>query len=169
MRNIFEIIRIICKSFVFLWRNCYLHISIFFNIMGKFIEEFKAFAVKGNAVDMAVGVIIGGAFGKIVSSIVDDIIMPPIGYLIGGVNFSDLKVVLPAIIEGQESATINYGNFIQTLIDFIIIAFCVFMLVKGINKLKKKEEEKPAAPAPAPEPSAEEKLLTEIRDLLKNK
>ena len=169
MRNIFEIIRIICKSFVFLWQNCYLHISIFFNIMGKFIEEFKAFAVKGNAVDMAVGVIIGGAFGKIVSSIVDDIIMPPIGYLIGGVNFSDLKVVLPAIIEGQESATINYGNFIQTLIDFIIIAFCVFMLVKGINKLKKKEEEKPAAPAPAPEPSAEEKLLTEIRDLLKNK
>ena len=141
----------------------------FLNIMGKFIEEFKAFAVKGNAVDMAVGVIIGGAFGKIVSSIVDDIIMPPIGYLIGGVNFSDLKVVLPAIIEGQESATINYGNFIQTLIDFLIIAFCVFMLVKGINKLKKKEEEKPAAPAPAPEPSAEEKLLTEIRDLLKNK
>ena len=169
MRNIFENIRIISKSFVFLQQNCYLHISIFFNIMGKFIEEFKAFAVKGNAVDMAVGVIIGGAFGKIVSSIVDDIIMPPIGYLIGGVNFSDLKVVLPAIIEGQESATINYGNFIQTLIDFLIIAFCVFMLVKGINKLKKKEEEKPAAPAPAPEPSAEEKLLTEIRDLLKNK
>ena len=150
MRNIFENIRIISKSFVFLQQNCYLHISIFFNIMGKFIEEFKAFAVKGNAVDMAVGVIIGGAFGKIVSSIVDDIIMPPIGYLIGGVNFSDLKVVLPAII-------------------FLIIAFCVFMLVKGINKLKKKEEEKPAAPAPAPEPSAEEKLLTEIRDLLKNK
>ena len=169
MRNIFENIRIISKSFVFLQQNCYLHISIFFNIMGKFIEEFKAFAVKGNAVDMAVGVIIGGAFGKIVSSIVDDIIMPPIGYLIGGVNFSDLKVVLPAIIEGQESATINYGNFIQTLIDFLIIAFCVFMLVKGINKLKKKEDEKPAAPAPAPEPSAEEKLLTEIRDLLKNK
>ncbi len=169
MRNIFENIRIISKSFVFLQQKCYLHISIFFNIMGKFIEEFKAFAVKGNAVDMAVGVIIGGAFGKIVSSIVDDIIMPPIGYLIGGVNFSDLKVVLPAIIEGQESATINYGNFIQTLIDFLIIAFCVFMLVQGINKLKKKEEEKPAAPTPAPEPSAEEKLLTEIRDLLKNK
>ena len=146
----------------------------FLNIMGKFIEEFKAFAVKGNAVDMAVGVIIGGAFGKIVSSIVDDLIMPPIGWLIGGVNFSDLKVELPKlVVEGVEvttaPATINYGNFIQTLLDFIIIAFCVFMLVKGINKLKKKEEEKPAAPAPAPEPSAEEKLLTEIRDLLKNK
>ena len=146
----------------------------FFNIMGKFIEEFKAFAVKGNAVDMAVGVIIGGAFGKIVSSIVDDLIMPPIGWLIGGVNFSDLKVVLPKlVVEGVEvttaPATINYGNFIQTLLDFTIIAFCVFMLVKGINKLKKKEEEKPAAPAPAPEPSAEEKLLAEIRDLLKNK
>lgn len=141
--------------------------------MGKFIEEFKAFAVKGNAVDMAVGVIIGGAFGKIVSSIVDDIIMPPIGWLIGGVNFSELKVELPAqkIIEGMEMApaTICYGNFIQTVIDFIIIAFCVFMLVKGINSMKKKEEEKPAAPAPAPEPSAEEKLLTEIRDLLKQK
>ena len=141
--------------------------------MGKFIEEFKAFAVKGNAVDMAVGVIIGGAFGKIVSSIVDDIIMPPIGWLIGGVNFSELKVELPAqkIIEGMEMApaTICYGNFIQTVIDFIIIAFCVFMLVKGINSMKKKEEEKPAAPAPTPEPSAEEKLLTEIRDLLKQK
>lgn len=141
--------------------------------MGKFIQEFKDFAVKGNAVDMAVGVIIGGAFGKIVSSIVDDIIMPPIGWLIGGVNFTDLKVELPAqkIIDGVEMApaTISYGNFIQTLLDFVIIAFCVFMLVKGINSLKKKEVEKPAEPAPAPEPSAEEKLLTEIRDLLKNK
>lgn len=138
--------------------------------MGKFLNEFKAFAVKGNAVDMAVGVIIGGAFGKIVSSIVDDIIMPPIGWLIGGVNFSDLKITLPAekITDGivMQSATINYGNFIQTLIDFVIIAFCVFLLVKGINKLSKKEEAKPAAP---PAPSAEEKLLTEIRDLLKEK
>lgn len=140
--------------------------------MGKFLNEFKAFAVKGNAVDMAVGVIIGGAFGKIVSSIVDDIIMPPIGWLIGGVNFSDLKVTLPAekIADGIEmqAATINYGNFIQTLIDFIIIAFCVFLLVKGINRLAKKDE-KPAAPAPLPEPSNEEKLLAEIRDLLKEK
>ena len=140
--------------------------------MGKFINEFKAFAVKGNAVDMAVGVIIGGAFGKIVSSIVNDLIMPPIGWLIGGVNFSDLKITLPAekIADGIEmqAATINYGSFIQNLIDFVIIAFCVFLLVKGINKLANKEQEKPA-PTPAPEPSAEEKLLAEIRDLMKEK
>jgi len=137
--------------------------------MGKFIQEFKDFAVKGNAVDMAVGVIIGGAFGKIVSSIVDDIIMPPIGWLIGGVNFSDLKFELPAEeIAGVKmaAASINYGSFIQTLIDFIIVAFCVFMLVKAINKLARKKEEE-AAPAAPPAPSAEEKLLTEIRDLLK--
>lgn len=135
--------------------------------MGKFIKEFKEFAVKGNAVDMAVGVIIGGAFGKIVTSIVNDIIMPPIGWLIGGVNFSDLKVTLPAIADGMESATINYGAFIQTIIDFTIIAFCVFMLVKGINKLARKKKEEEAAPAAPPQPSAEERLLTEIRDLLK--
>ena len=114
--------------------------------MGKFINEFKAFAVKGNAVDMAVGVIIGGAFGKIVSSIVNDLIMPPIGWLIGGVNFSDLKITLPAekIADGIEmqAATINYGSFIQNLIDFVIIAFCVFLLVKGINKLANKKQEK---------------------------
>lgn len=138
--------------------------------MGKFINEFKQFAVKGNAVDMAVGVIIGGAFGKIVSSIVDDIIMPPIGWLIGGVNFSDLKIKLPAekIADGIEmqAATINYGNFIQTLIDFLIIALCVFLLVKGLNRLTRKKDDEPA---PAPKPSAEEKLLTEIRDLLKEK
>lgn len=139
--------------------------------MGKFVQEFKDFAVKGNAVDMAVGVIIGGAFGKIVSSIVDDIIMPPIGWLIGGVNFSDLKVELPAEeIAGVKmaSATINYGAFIQTLIDFVIIAFCVFLLVKAINQLARKKTEE-AAPAAPPAPSAEEKLLTEIRDLLKDK
>ena len=142
--------------------------------MGKFINEFKEFAVKGNAVDMAVGVIIGGAFGKIVSSIVDDLIMPPIGWLIGGVNFTDLKVTLPAekIADGIEmqAATINYGNFLQNMLDFVIIAFCVFLLVKAINKLahSKKAEAAPA-PAPAPEPSAEEKLLAEIRDLLKGK
>ena len=140
--------------------------------MGKFINEFKEFAVKGNAVDMAVGVIIGGAFGKIVTSIVNDIIMPPIGWLIGGVNFSELKCALPTAKIGSEelpAATINYGTFIQTIIDLVIIAFCVFMLVKGINKLakkKKKEEEKPAAP---PAPSKEELLLAEIRDLLKAK
>ena len=106
--------------------------------MSKLIQEFKDFAVKGNAVDMAVGVIIGGAFGKIVSSIVDDIIMPPIGWLIGGVNFSDLKYTLPQVeipgVTAPAPATINYGNFLQTLLDFIIIAFCVFMMVKGINK-----------------------------------
>lgn len=141
--------------------------------MANFVSEFKEFAMRGNVMDMAVGVIIGGAFGKIVSSIVDDIIMPPIGWLIGGVNFSDLKIELPAqkIIEGVEMApaTISYGNFIQTILDFVIIAFCVFMLVKGINKMKKEEPAKPEEPAPAPEPSAEEKLLTEIRDLLAKK
>lgn len=142
--------------------------------MVKFLNEFKAFAVKGNAVDMAVGVIIGGAFGKIVSSIVNDIIMPPIGWLIGGVNFIDLKFTLPQVeipgVETMTAATINYGNFIQTLLDFVIIAFCVFMLVKFINKLAHKQKtEEATKPAPKPEPSAEEKLLMEIRDLLKNK
>ena len=141
--------------------------------MGKFLNEFKAFAVKGNAVDMAVGVIIGGAFGKIVSSIVDDIIMPPIGWLIGGVNFTDLKFTLPQVeipgVETMAAATINYGNFIQTLLDFVIIAFCVFMLVKFINKLARKQKEEAAKPTPNPEPLSEEKLLMEIRDLLKNK
>lgn len=142
--------------------------------MSSILNEFKAFAVKGNAVDMAVGVIIGGAFGKIVSSIVNDIIMPPIGWLIGGVNFSDLKFELPTVKIGNETmqaATVNYGVFIQTIIDFVIIAFCVFLLVKGINKLsnlKKKEDE--AKPKPEePKPTKEELLLTEIRDLLKER
>ncbi len=137
----------------------------------KFLTEFKQFAVKGNAIDMAVGVIIGGAFGKIVSSVVNDLIMPPIGWLIGGVDFKDLKVDLPVnpmAPEGAEAVTINYGNFIQTTIDFIIIAFCVFLLVRAIMKFTKKKEEEAAAPAP-PAPSAEETLLTEIRDLLKEK
>ena len=141
--------------------------------MSKFIQEFKEFAVKGNAVDMAVGVIIGGAFGKIVSSIVDDIIMPPIGWLIGGVQFSDLKITLPQSfvpgLEQTKAVTINYGNFLQTVFNFLIIAFCVFLMVKGITKLSKKKEEEPVAPAPEPEPSKEEQLLSEIRDLLKNK
>lgn len=134
--------------------------------MSKFLDDFKAFAVKGNAVDMAVGVIIGGAFGKIVTSIVNDIIMPPIGWLIGGVDFTDLKATLPVnpLNEGAEAVTINYGTFIQTTLDFVIVAFCVFLLVKGITKLSKKKEEAPAAP---PAPSKEEVLLTEIRDLLK--
>lgn len=136
--------------------------------MSKFIKEFKEFAVKGNAIDMAVGVIIGAAFGKIVSSIVSDIIMPPIGWLIGGVDFTDLKFTLPVNpLSPEIKATINYGTFVQTIIEFVIIAFCVFILVKAINTLaKKKKEEAPAAP---PAPTKEEILLTEIRDLLKNK
>ncbi len=144
--------------------------------MGKFLNEFREFAVKGNAVDMAVGVIIGGAFGKIVTSVVNDIIMPPIGWLIGGVKFTDLKFELPQVelpgIEKFDPVTVNYGNFLQTIFDFVIIAFCVFMLVKGINRLSKKvtkAKETPAAPPAPPQPSAEERLLTEIRDLLKDK
>lgn len=140
----------------------------------SFIQAFKAFALKGNVVDMAVGVIIGGAFGKIVTSIVNNIIMPPIGVLTGGMDFTDLKLVLKdAVKEGDqvvsEAVTINYGQFIQDVVDFLIIAFCIFLMVKGIAALSRKKEEKPAEPAPAPEPSAEEKLLTEIRDLLKKK
>ena len=138
--------------------------------MGKFLNEFKQFAMRGNVLDMAVGVIIGGAFGKIVSSVVDDIIMPPIGWLIGGVNFSDLKVTLPSVevIGGEklQAATINYGNFLQAALDFLIVAFCVFMLIKVVNKVTAKKEEKPAETPKAPEPTQEEKLLTEIRDLL---
>ena len=140
----------------------------------SFIQDFKAFALKGNVVDMAVGVIIGGAFGKIVTSIVNNIIIPPIGVLTGGMDFTDLKLVLKdAVKEGDqvvsEAVTLNYGQFIQDVVDFLIIAFCIFLMVKGIAALSRKKEEKPAEPAPAPEPSAEEKLLTEIRDLLKNK
>ena len=130
-----------------------------------FLQDFKVFAVKGNAIDMAVGVIIGSAFGKIVSSIVDDLIMPPIGWLIGGVNFKDLSVKLPAMMEGQAEVTINYGNFIQTVFDFLIVAFCVFLLVRGIQSLKKTEA---AAEVPAtPAGPTQEELLAEIRDLLK--
>jgi large conductance mechanosensitive channel len=136
--------------------------------MGKFINEFKEFAVKGNAIDMAVGVIIGAAFGKIVSSIVSDIIMPPIGWVIGGVDFSELKFAMPVNpLNPEVTATVNYGAFIQTVIEFVIIAFCVFLLVKAINVLaKKKKNEVPPAP---PAPTREEVLLEEIRDLLKNK
>ena len=130
----------------------------------SFFQDFKAFAVKGNAVDLAVGVIIGGAFGKIVSSIVNDLIMPPIGWLIGGVDFKELSVKLPAALEGQKEVTINYGNFIQTVFDFIIVAFCVFLLVRGIQALKRIDK-KEATPAPPAGPTQEE-LLTQIRDLL---
>lgn len=141
-----------------------------------FLQEFKAFALKGNVMDMAVGVIIGGAFGKIVTSLVNDVIMPPIGLVVGGVDFTDLNLTLKkAVVEaGTEVApavTWNYGAFIQQVVDFAILALCVFMMVKVMNRLmKKKEEEAPApAPAPEPEPSAEEKLLMEIRDLLKER
>lgn len=130
----------------------------------KMLDEFKAFAIKGNMIDMAVGIVIGGAFGKIVSSIVNDILMPPLGLLLGGVNFTDLKVVMKAATETAPAVTWNYGSFVQALIDFLIIAFAIFMLIKGINAMKKKEE---AAPAPPPAPTKEETLLTEIRDLLK--
>jgi large conductance mechanosensitive channel len=128
------------------------------------IKEFREFAVKGNVVDMAVGIIIGAAFGKIVSSLVDDVITPPLGYLIGGVDFSDLAWTLPALQDGKDPVTINYGAFLQTTFDFIIIAFAIFLLVKGINRLKRKQEEAPAAPAAPPR---QEVLLEEIRDLLK--
>ena len=143
--------------------------------MSKFLQEFKTFAMRGNVIDMAVGIIIGGAFGKIVSSIVADIIMPPIGLLVGGMDFADMKCILKeAVMDGETVVTpevaITYGNFIQVLVDFIIVAFAVFLLIKGVNALatarKKKEEEKPATP---PAPPADIQLLTEIRDLLKEK
>lgn len=128
------------------------------------MQEFKEFAVKGNVVDMAVGVIIGGAFGKIVSSFVADVIMPPIGVLLGGVNFSDLAITIKEAVGTSPAVVIAYGKFVQTVIDFTIIAFVIFMAIRFINNLKKKEEAAPAAPA---EPSKEQVLLTEIRDLLK--
>jgi large conductance mechanosensitive channel len=131
----------------------------------KMLDEFKAFAMKGNVLDMAVGIIIGGAFGKIISSVVGDIIMPPIGLLLGGVNFTDLKIVLKAATETAPAVTMNYGNFIQVTIDFLIIAFVIFMLIKAMNAAKKKEAAAP--PAAPPAPSKEELLLGEIRDLLK--
>jgi large conductance mechanosensitive channel len=134
------------------------------------IKEFKEFAMKGNVVDLAVGIIIGAAFGKIVSSLVADVIMPPIGWLIGGVNFTDLKweLKVPELIGDARHAavTINYGNFLQVTFDFLIVAFAVFMVVKGINRLNKKKVEEPGAIA-EPEPTKEEILLSEIRDLLK--
>ena len=135
----------------------------------KFIQEFKDFAIKGNALDMAVGVIIGGAFGKIVTSIVNDVIMPPIGWLIGGINFKDLKYDMPVnpLNEGGEPVSIAYGSFLQTCFDFFIVAFCVFLMVRGLMKLSRKKKEVAAA-KPA-EPSAEVKRLTEIRDALKQK
>ena len=150
--------------------------------MKRFLNEFKTFAMRGNVIDLAVGVVIGGAFGKITTSIVNDIIMPFISMLTGGLNFSEWKWVLKEAVttvnaEGVEeivsaAVTVNFGNTIAVIVDFIIIAFAVFCMVKGINSLHRKKEEEPAPepePEPIPEPSAEEKLLAEIRDLLKEK
>lgn len=146
--------------------------------MGKFIQEFKDFAMKGNVMDMAVGIIIGGAFGKIVSSFVNDIIMPPIGVLLGGVNFTDLKLTLKEGVAEQvnaagevvspavEAVTMNYGSFIQATVDFLIIALAIFLMVKGMNSLRKKQAEVPAEPAADP---ADIALLKEIRDELKKR
>jgi len=130
------------------------------------MHEFKTFAMRGNVVDMAVGIIIGGAFGKIVSSFVTDVIMPPIGFLVGGVNFTNLAFTIKEAAGDVAAVTLNYGKFIQSLVDFIIIAFTIFMAIKIMNSLKKKEEQAPASPPP---PSKEEVLLAEIRDLLKQK
>jgi large conductance mechanosensitive channel len=125
------------------------------------VKEFREFAVRGNVVDMAVGIIIGAAFGKIVSSLVSDIVTPPLGYLIGGVDFTSLAVTLPAIGEHQP-VTVRYGLFLQSVFDFIIVAFAIFLLIKLINRVRRKEEAKPAAPP------RQEVLLEEIRDLLKH-
>lgn len=137
--------------------------------MSKFLDEFKAFAMRGNVVDLAVGVVIGGAFGQIVSSLVADIIMPVVGLLVGGINFTGLKIILKhAVMNGSQvvspEVSINYGNFIQVTLNFIIIAFAIFLMVKGINSLHRKNAEKPQEPAAVPD---DVKLLTEIRDLLK--
>ena len=125
------------------------------------LSEFKAFAMRGNVVDMAVGVVIGGAFGKIVASFVNDVLMPPIGVLVGGVDFSGIKLTLKQAVGDAAAVTLNVGSFIQAIIDFAIIAFAIFLVVKGMNAMKK-----PEAPAAPPEPPADVKLLTEIRDLL---
>ena len=130
------------------------------------VKEFKDFAMKGNVVDMAIGIIVGAGFGKIVSSLVADVIMPPIGLLVGGVDFSGLKVTLKEAVDGKAAVTLNYGQFLQTVIDFTIVAFAVFMLIKVMNSLNKKKEEAPAAPAPEPK---QEVLLREIRDILKSR
>ena len=129
----------------------------------KLFDEFKAFVMRGNVVDLAVGVIIGGAFGKIVTSLVNDIFMPIIGMILGNVDLTSLEIKLGEPVEGAEQAAIRYGAFIQEIVNFLIIALCIFMVIKVINKLQKKKEE---APAPAPEPTKEEVLLTEIRDAL---
>lgn len=135
----------------------------------KMLTEFKNFAMRGNVVDMAVGIIIGAAFGKIVSSLVADVIMPPIGVLLGGVDFRDLAITLKAATVSAPAVVLAYGKFIQTIIDFLIISFSIFMIIKAMNSMKRKKEEAPATPPAPVEPPAQEKLLTEIRDLLKKK
>jgi large conductance mechanosensitive channel len=132
--------------------------------MKKFLADFRTFAMRGNVLDMAVGIIIGAAFGKIVSAFVAQIVMPPLGLLIGGVDFADLAITLKAATETAPAVTVGYGEFIQTIVDFLIIAFAIFLAISALARLKRKEEAKPEAP---PEPSAEEKLLAEIRDLLR--
>jgi len=132
----------------------------------KILEEFKKFAMKGNVIDLAVAVIIGGAFGKIVTSLVNDILMPPIGLLLGNTDFSNLKILLKTATEKTEAVTLNYGVFINTVIDFMIVATSIFMVIRVFNRLKKKEVAQPSAP---PEPTKEEILLSEIRDILKEK
>ena len=130
----------------------------------KMMKEFKEFAMRGNVMDMAIGIIIGGAFGKIISSFVANVLMPPLGLLLGRVNFADLAVVLKKATPESPAVVLGYGLFIQALVDFVIIAFSIFLVIKAMNSMKKKQAEAPAAP---PEPTVQEKLLTEIRDLLK--
>jgi len=141
-----------------------------------FIKEFKEFAMRGNVIDMAVGVVIGGAFGKIISSLVNDIIMPLVGVATGGINFTDYKLVIQqAVIDGatqeilKPEVTLNWGAWIQTIVDFLIVALCIFLAIKAINQLKRKEAESEPAPEAPAEPSKEEMLLSEIRDILKEK
>jgi large conductance mechanosensitive channel len=143
-----------------------------FKYMNKFFEDFKAFIMKGNVIDLAVAVIIGGAFQPVISSMVNDIIMPPIGMAVGGVDFTDLSFIIQSAVNDQAEIAIRYGNFIQKIVDFVIIGFCVFLVVKlssQMQNLRKKEEASPETPEVAPEASNEEKLLAEIRDLLKTK
>ena len=130
------------------------------------MKEFRDFAMRGNVIDMAVGIVVGAAIGKIVTSFVNDVLMPPLGIALGGVSFTSFALTLKAASADVAAVTLNYGAFIQTLLDFLIIAFAIFMVIKAMNSLKKKEQETPAAPA---QPSAEEVLLTEIRDLLRNR
>lgn len=141
-----------------------------------FTKEFREFVTRGNVVDLAIGIIIGGAFGKIVSSLVNDVLMPPLGRLIGNVNFTDLYFSLDggtyaSLAAAREAGApaLAYGNFIQSVVDFLIVAFALFLLIKGMNRIRRKQEATPVAPAEPPKPSAEESLLTEIRDLMKEK